>query len=126
MSTASKAHEMISRSGATVDIVTFTDPVPVDPQKPWDLGPPSETVETTKGVFLSSKEKEEGESADHHNDEDLVHKEKRRLLVSAYGLTRPPNVKGEIRVAGVRWAVKAVVPVSPGGTDILYTVTVVR
>lgn len=120
------AQRLIAAKGCSIDIVTFVDPAPEDPSKPWDLGPPTEVVETTKGVFLSSKVKEEGESADNRNDDELVHKEQRRILVAAGGLTKAPNVKGEIRVGGVRWSVKSVVPVSPGGTDILYTIQVVR
>lgn len=120
------AHRLITSKGGPVDVVYVIDSPPPNPDEPWNLGPVTTRIESTRGVLLTAKHIKYGLAVDQQKDDDDVHKEERRLLLSAASLTEAPTVKCEIRIGEERWKIVSVTPLKPAGVDIIYTLQVRR
>jgi hypothetical protein len=120
------AKDLINEYGVAIDVIHYDDALPSDPLKPWELGPPTQTVESTRGVFLTSKHVKYGLAVDEQADTDSVPNQERRVLLAADGLVRIPTVKSELVSGGERWKIVSVIPLRPGGVNILYTLQVRR
>lgn len=123
---ATLAQRLIEKNGAPMEVVYYDDPIAPDPLKPWEAGEPIVTSQNTRGVFLTAKHIKYGLAVDEQADADGVHSQERRVLIAATTLTQAPNVKCELVANGERWKIVSVVPLRPGGVDIIYTLQVRR
>jgi hypothetical protein len=112
------AQRLIDKYGALVELVVFTSGTPIDPQMPWRVNDSGELVQSCKGVFASFDKK--------LIDGTLIQKNDARVLLAAKGLSRAPDIDGEIRTVDAAWQIVSIKPISPTGVDILYSVQVRR
>jgi len=83
------------------------------------VGGSEESINIHMVAYPYKKKKGEGETVT-QMQEAIIAAE----TITGQALAFPPKVGMEIVTRGIRWEVKSVDPLAPGGEDVLYTVTI--
>lgn len=116
------AERLIREKGKPVQLVRQTTTIP-DPDKPWEPGVPSESLDDAYGVFLNFN----------GNDMETISKmagaseikaSDRKVLLAAAALSGAPTTDDKLRDSTGDWSIEWVQVLSPNGENILYTLRV--
>lgn len=122
-SSAALAKRLIDLNGEDVTVTTFSA-TPADPTKPWLAATNASSAATTRAVFLNYDTADGGKQ--YANDTE-VHKEVKKVLLAANGLTVAPSPQGTIeRQDGTTFRMASVKLLDPGGQKVLYEIEAVR
>jgi hypothetical protein len=112
------ALRLLQKFGESSTLVRRVDPAPADPEKPWDLGDPSETEYAVEAVWLDAEVSRELLS--------LVQVGDQTVYVAASGLSVVPDPGLDTiqRVTGDRWNIISVKTLNPNGQLIMHELLV--
>lgn len=113
------AKELIDANGEKVTLKVFTTNIP-DPNFPNEQGKSTEQSVTARAVFLNYNDKEAGQT---YKDGTEIHRDDKKVLMAAKGLTYDPNLQGTItRASGAVLRIVKVVRLDPDGPAIYFEV----
>lgn len=112
------AKRLIDLNGEAVTIKLFTtQPVP---DKPWLPEQPTEQSVSASAVFLNYNTQDSGKT---YSDGTEIHRDDKKVLIAALGLTGEPNLQGTItRADGTVYKLVKIKLLDPNGQKILYEV----
>ena len=113
------AQRLIDLNGEVATLTVFATTTP-DPDKPWLPGESVEQDVPAKAVFLNYNDQEAGRT---YAEGSEIHRDDKKVLIAALGLTVEPNMQGTItRADGTVYRVIKIKLLDPNGQKILYEV----
>ena len=111
------AQRLIALNGEDVSIKVYASTTP-DPAKPWLPGNSAETTVSAKAVFLNYTTQQAGQT---YADGTEIHRDDKKVLVAALGLSADPNLQGDItRADGTVFRIVKIKLLDPNGQKILF------
>ena len=115
------AKQLIDANGEQVSLKLFQTATP-NVLFPNEVGVSTFTILNARAVFLNYKGSEAGVS---YKDGTEIHREDKKVLMAAKGLSQPPNLQGSItRANGSVYRIIQVIGLDPDGTNIFFEVQV--
>jgi hypothetical protein len=113
----SLAERLISLNGERAILTLFSTTTP-DPSKPWLPGDSTRQDVLVRAVFLNYNTQESGRT---YAEGSEIHRDDKKVLVAARGITVTPNLQGEItRQDGTKLRIVKVKILDPNGQKILF------
>lgn len=113
------AKQLIDANGEAATVTVFTTTTP-DHNFPNETGVSTETVVPARAVFLNYNTKEAGTT---YPDGTEIHRDDKKVLIAAKGLSKYPNLQGTIKRAnGDIFRVIKVKALDPDGPAIYFEV----
>lgn len=116
------AERLIREKGKPVNVVRQVTTTP-DPDKPWEAGTPSESLDDAYGVFLNFSGKDM-ETMSKMAGASEIQASDRKVLLAAAALSGAPTTNDKLRDATGDWSIEWVQVLAPNGENILYTLRV--
>lgn len=113
----SLAERLIRLNGEQAILTLFSTTTP-DPSKPWLPGDSTRQDVLVRAVFLNYNTQESGRT---YAEGSEIHRDDKKVLVAAKGITVTPNLQGEItRQDGTKLRIVKVKILDPNGQKILF------
>lgn len=116
-SSAALAKRLIDLNGETAILTVFASQTQ-DPDKPWLSDDSAEQSEAVRAVFLNYNTQEAGRT---YAPGSEIHRDDKKVLVAALGLTLDPSLQGNItRADGTVFRIVKIKLLDPAGQRILF------
>ena len=111
------AKQLIDANGESVTLKVFTTALP-DTNFPNEQGDSTEQTLTARAVFLNYRAQDAGQT---YKDGSEIHRDDKKVLMAAKGLTFNPNLQGNLqRADGSIYRIIKVVALDPDGPKIYF------
>lgn len=114
---AALAQRLIDLNGESATLTVFASQ-PQDPDRPWLSGDSADAAVPVRAVFLNYNTQDAGRT---YAPGSEIHRDDRKVLIAAEGLTLDPSLQGNItRADGTVFRIVKIRVLDPAGQRILF------